>query len=150
NNLSFLAYESEISQFKVASGATQIKFVGTTDVEMMRITNGGYVGIGSTAPSSPLTVAGTIETTVGGIKFPDTTIQTTAMSGSNYVLKTGDTMTGTLTTEGTVHLSTLGGNVGIGTTEAGAKLVVLGGGSSGDYTLKIYAGADMVAWARKK
>ncbi|MFA4815547.1 MAG: hypothetical protein WC653_05685, partial [Candidatus Gracilibacteria bacterium] len=63
NNLSFLAYESEISQFKVASGATQIKFVGTTDVEMMRITNGGYVGIGTTSPSRTLEVAGIIKAT---------------------------------------------------------------------------------------
>jgi trimeric autotransporter adhesin len=38
----------------------------------------GKVGIGTTAPTSPLTVQGMIETTLGGYKFPDGTIQTTA------------------------------------------------------------------------
>src|SRR4030095_15524120 len=38
----------------------------------------GLVGIGTDAPTSKLTVAGMIETTLGGIKFPDGTIQTTA------------------------------------------------------------------------
>lgn len=41
----------------------------------------GLVGIGTDAPTSRLTVAGTIETTLGGIKFPDGTIQTSAVSG---------------------------------------------------------------------
>lgn len=36
------------------------------------------VGIGTITPSSPLTVAGTIESTSGGIKFPDASVQTTA------------------------------------------------------------------------
>jgi len=38
----------------------------------------GNVGIGTTSPSEKLTVAGTIESTSGGIKFPDATIQTSA------------------------------------------------------------------------
>jgi hypothetical protein len=38
----------------------------------------GNIGIGTTAPTSKLTVAGMIETTLGGYKFPDGTIQTTA------------------------------------------------------------------------
>ena len=42
---------------------------------------GGNVGIGVTNPGSRLTVAGMIETTLGGLKFPDGTIQTTAASG---------------------------------------------------------------------
>src|SRR2546428_1431445 len=36
------------------------------------------VGIGTSAPGSKLTVAGTIESTSGGIKFPDGTTQATA------------------------------------------------------------------------
>ena len=36
------------------------------------------VGIGTATPGSKLTVAGTIETTSGGLKFPDGTVQTTA------------------------------------------------------------------------
>ena len=41
----------------------------------------GKVGIGNTSPASPLTVAGVIESTTGGVKFPDGTTQTTAASG---------------------------------------------------------------------
>src|SRR6185437_12698075 len=39
---------------------------------------GGFVGIGTTTPSSKLTVAGTVESTTGGIKFPDASVQATA------------------------------------------------------------------------
>src|SRR5689334_8623978 len=38
----------------------------------------GKVGIGTTAPTSLLTVQGMIETTLGGYKFPDGTVQSTA------------------------------------------------------------------------
>ncbi len=40
----------------------------------------GNVGIGTAAPSQKLSVSGVIESTTGGIKFPDGTIQTTAVS----------------------------------------------------------------------
>ncbi len=39
---------------------------------------GGGVGIGTSAPSEMLSVAGRIESTTGGFKFPDGTVQTTA------------------------------------------------------------------------
>jgi len=45
----------------------------------------GNVGIGTTLPTSKLTVAGMIQTTLGGLKFPDGTIQTTAFSPSQVV-----------------------------------------------------------------
>ena len=55
----------------------------------------GMVGIGTDTPASKLTVAGLIETTLGGFKFPDGTLQTTAaVSGLQSV----------------VHDSTLQGN----------------------------------------
>jgi hypothetical protein len=38
----------------------------------------GKLGIGTTAPTSTLTVQGMIETTLGGFKFPDGTVQTSA------------------------------------------------------------------------
>ena len=38
----------------------------------------GLIGIGTTAPTSKLTVQGMIQTTLGGYKFPDGTVQTTA------------------------------------------------------------------------
>jgi len=46
----------------------------------------GRIGIGTAAPTSKLTVHGMIETTLGGIKFPDGTVQTTAaLSGGGGV-----------------------------------------------------------------
>lgn len=43
---------------------------------------GGNVGFGTTTPAQPLSVAGIIESTTGGFKFPDGTVQTTAATGS--------------------------------------------------------------------
>lgn len=76
---------------------TATVFTANGDVERMKINGNGNVGIGVTSPGSRLTVAGTIETTSGGIKFPDGTTQTTAgVVSATYVQKAGDTMTGTL------------------------------------------------------
>lgn len=47
----------------------------------MYIRGDGNVGIGTTAPSQKLEVAGTIYSTSGGFKFPDGTTQTTAAGG---------------------------------------------------------------------
>jgi len=38
----------------------------------------GRIGVGTTTPTSPFTVKGMIETTLGGYKFPDGTVQSTA------------------------------------------------------------------------
>ena len=54
--------------------------------ERMRITNSGNVGIGTTSPAQKLSVAGTIEATSGGFKFPDGTTQTTAATGGGSSL----------------------------------------------------------------
>jgi hypothetical protein len=46
----------------------------------------GHIGIGLATPASKLTVQGMIETTLGGYKFPDGTVQTTAaLSGLQSV-----------------------------------------------------------------
>ena len=45
----------------------------------------GKIGIGTTTPTSLLTVQGMIETTLGGYKFPDGTLQTTAFNPTQVV-----------------------------------------------------------------
>src|SRR5262249_43614696 len=45
----------------------------------------GLVGIGTDTPSSKLTVAGMVEITLGGLKFPDGTVQMTALSADDVV-----------------------------------------------------------------
>jgi hypothetical protein len=72
----------------------------------------GRIGIGTTSPTSLLTVAGQIQTTSGGIKFPDGTVQLTAVIGG------GGTRVN--------HDATL---VGLGT--AGSPLGVAAGGIGG-------------------
>ncbi|MEK2644428.1 beta strand repeat-containing protein [Bdellovibrio sp. BCCA] len=62
---------------------TRLVFATTPDgsgatVERMRITNGGNVGIGTASPGQKLTVAGAIESTTGGVKYPDGNTQTSA------------------------------------------------------------------------
>ena len=55
---------------------------------------GGYVGIGTTFPGSRLTVAGTIQTTSGGVKFPDNTVQSTAAIPPNNIHYIGESYGG--------------------------------------------------------
>ena len=54
--------------------------------EELVFTNTGRLGIGTTTPSERLSVTGTIESTTGGFKFPDGSVQSTAASagGSSF------------------------------------------------------------------
>jgi hypothetical protein len=54
----------------------------------------GLVGIGTDTPTSKLTVQGMIETTLGGYKFPDGTVQTTAAASGLQKIFHDTTLTG--------------------------------------------------------
>ena len=54
-------------------------FIGDTTIFESKT---GLVGIGTDSPTSKLTVAGMIETTLGGLKFPDGTVQTSSAAGA--------------------------------------------------------------------
>lgn len=56
-------------------------------------TGSGKVGIGTSSPGQKLSVAGTIESTSGGIKFPDGTTQTTAAAKGTLSCTTRSTNT---------------------------------------------------------
>lgn len=55
--------------------STTHKLVGT---DLKQFSTNGNVGLGVSVPNSKLAVAGTIESTIGGIKFPDGSVQTKA------------------------------------------------------------------------
>lgn len=81
--------------------------------------NGGKVGIATTTPAYPLSVAGTIQSSTGGFRFPDGTTQTTAATaGTNYFALSGTSLYPTSTAY----------NFGIGTTTPAFPLHVIGNG----------------------
>ena len=76
----------------------------------------GKVGVGTITPTSPLTVAGIIETINpgGGIRFPDGTIQTTSASGAMFSIPHDATLRGNGTAVSPLGVAvplTLGGSV---------------------------------------
>ncbi len=78
------------------------------------------VGVGTPNPDEKLTVDGTIESTSGGVKFPDGSIQTTAAAGDGHSLDAADGV------PADAIVVDDDGNVGIGTSNPGAALHVEG------------------------
>jgi hypothetical protein len=72
-------------------GFTSNSFIGDSTIFEDKF---GKVGIGTDAPSSRLTVVGTIETTLGGLKFPDGSVQTTAAVTGLQSIVHDDTLNG--------------------------------------------------------
>ena len=76
---------SSLNSFKLrntgysTSGAIfRFGIINQDNTEVFSIKSNGYVGIGTTNPDQLLTVAGVVESTSGGFKFPDGTTQTSA------------------------------------------------------------------------
>lgn len=86
----------------VANGAIQ-----------MTLSHSGNLGIGTTSPAERLSVEGMVESTTGGFRFPDGTVQTTASNGTDSPWEQAGSL---------VYYT--GGNVGIGTDWPTSRLVV--------------------------
>jgi hypothetical protein len=70
----------------LASTFFRARDIGANGPSAFMIRGDGYVGIGTDGPSDVLTVAGMVQSTSGGLKFPDGTVQSTAApaAGSTY------------------------------------------------------------------
>lgn len=66
--------------------------ISTSGAERVRVDASGNVGIGTISPGQKLSVVGTVESTSGGFKFPDGSIQATA----NQPFVIGGTFVGVL------------------------------------------------------
>ncbi len=94
-----MGYDSNLKRFAIsrsAEGKTHaihidhaptaeapvFRFHTQTKVDALVVSENGRVGVGEQTPGEALSVKGVIESTTGGIKFPDGTIQTTAAPGA--------------------------------------------------------------------
>ncbi|MCG3132708.1 MAG: hypothetical protein FLDDKLPJ_03574 [Phycisphaerae bacterium] len=82
------AYANHLGTF-VWNDATTAPFESAKDHTFIVRASGG-VGINTNDPTSPLTVAGQIESKSGGFKFPDGTVQATAATGGALWKQNGD------------------------------------------------------------
>jgi trimeric autotransporter adhesin len=111
---------------------------GSTWSERVRVTSEGKMGIGTSTPTQMLSVAGAVESTSGGFKFPDGTTQTTALSlGANSFSATQTITSGNLVLPGTNGASNgvvmLGGQTFLHAYGAGTTTNTFLGRSAGSF-----------------
>ena len=106
------------------------------------INAGGNLGVTGNA-----TVGGTLGITGAATADNDLTVK-----GNLMVWGTGTFSNDVTTVQDAFLATTAAAAVGVGTAtpDAQTKLDVRGGGSSGNYAAKFYAGTDLAAWIRKK
>jgi hypothetical protein len=122
-NDAYLYNEGQNLTIGTSTAGKAIKFhTGGTlsENERMRIDGSGKVGIGTTEATSLLTVAGTIEAKLGGIKFPNGSVQTAAANSTASVSSVGagrglTTTANPITTTGTISIDA---NVVVTTSDA--------------------------------
>lgn len=127
---------------------------------------GGNLGVGGNAAVSGnaaitgnATVGGTLgvtgSTTLGGtlgVTGAATAESDLTVKGNLMVWGTGTFSNGVTAVQAAFLATESAAAVGVGTAipDAQTKLDVRGGGASGDYVVKFYAGSDLAAWVRKK
>jgi hypothetical protein len=95
------AYSTNVGELRFATGNATSGYD-----DRVTIASSGNVGIGTTAPGQKLSVAGVIESTTGGVKFPDGTTQTSAISLGMAACPSGFTLIGTAGRRGTFCIDT--------------------------------------------
>ena len=121
-----------VIQYSWANGGQGPLRINNASGEVARFDASGNVGIGTSSPGQKLTVAGTIESTSGGIKFPDGTTQTTASSGtvtsvSGTGTVNGISLSGTVTSSGSITLGGTLTGVSLATQVTGTLPIANGG-----------------------
>ncbi len=124
SNISTTSTNSYFSLSRTNTGGT---------AELLRVTQGGNLGIATTTPAYPLTVNGVIASVSGGFRFPDGTTQTTsAVGGGGYWALSGNNLYPT----STAYKAVIGGTV------ATSSLSVIGDatlyGASGNISAGVY------------
>jgi len=121
----------------------------STGANQFLIRANGNVGINTNSPSSPLTVNGIIQSTTGGIKFPDNSVQTTAATSGGTVTSvgTGAGLTGgPITTSGTISIADNGVTTSKITDSAVTSAKILNGTITGDDIAKPLTLQGSASW----